>query len=348
MAGMFQTRRRANRSEPTQRSETARERRNKRSADEQKQIQYATERRREQPARVPVVTRRGDSYGMATPIHPANRSRRRFDIAIGSTGGEVTVPSLPVVNFGWRAVSGMLLVLMLVCAGFLVYSPTFKVETLDVKGLKRVKLSEINQAVGLSGEAITAVDPAVVVEDVKKSFSDFSDVKVSVGLPASVHITVVERTPVLRWTNDSGEHWVDQEGYIFPARGDGSSLPLVQADILPGVSEEMLAVIAGIRKPQTEDGKPLPASKLDAKLVKTMLQLYTNLPKDAPLLYQPERGFGWTDQHGWSVYFGRDMTDLQQKQTVYAAIVNYLVQNNIKPVVVSVENPHAPYYRMER
>ena len=36
------------------------------------------------------------------------------------------------------------------------------------------------------------------------------------------------------------------------------------------------------------------------------------------------------------------------KLRVYDAIINYLVENQIRPETVSIENVHAPYYRLER
>lgn len=66
------------------------------------------------------------------------------------------------------------------------------------------------------------------------------------------------------------------------------------------------------------------------------------------LLYQEGHGFGWTDAHGWAVYFGSQLDDLGQKQVVYQALADYLVNNGIQPAMVSVEFVHAPYYRMER
>jgi hypothetical protein len=162
-----------------------------------------------------------------------------------------------------------------------------------------------------------------------------------------VRIQATERTPVLRWINDSGEHWVDQSGVIFPARGDGSGLPLVQADILPGVTEDMLAILAGVRTTAPDKNGEINPVKLDPKLVKALISLSKDVPEGQVLLYQEDHGFGWTDSHGWVVYFGSEVEDLQQKQVVYQALSNYLVNNGIQATMVSVEFLHAPYYRAE-
>lgn len=348
MTGMPNTRKRNTPETPARQADTARERRSKRAEQAQRKTQYATERPHRHTERPPAVSRRSSVYDMATPMHAASHIRRRIDIPIGATGGEFSLPSIPMIHFGWRAVSGILLVMLLVCAGMMIYSPAFKVESIEVEGLNRVPLAEVSQAAAVVDEAIYTIDPLKVQTALEEAFPDFSQIKIAIGLPATVKITVVERTPVLRWFNDSGEHWVDQEGFIFPARGDGSTLSLVEADILPGITEDMLAVIAGKRLMLGEDGITPMKIKLDPALVVTLVDLAKSVPEGSPLFYQPDRGFGWTDDHGWIVYFGANQTDLEQKQIVYTAIVNYLVRSGIKPAMVSVENPHAPYYRMER
>jgi len=348
MAGMPQPRRRSKNSDAARQAETARDRRNKRADEAQKKVQYATERPRHRSDHTPVVTRRSSMYDMATPMHAAGSIRRRIDIPIGRTGGEFTLPALPMVHFGWRAVSALLFVLMAVCAGLLVYSPAFRVAAIEVEGLNRVPLEEITLAAGIVDSTIISIDPQKLHTSLAESFPEFSQINISIGLPASVKISVVERTPVLRWFNDSGEHWVDLEGFIFPARGDGSALPVVEADILPGITEENLAILAGLRTGPAGVAVSAASIKLDTGLIETLLYLSKNIPDGSPLFYSPERGFGWTDNHDWVVYFGAQQTDLEQKQIVYAAIVNYLVEHNLKPALVSVENPHAPYFRMER
>lgn len=327
--------------------DTARERRARRLDEERKKVRFATERPRSE--RRPPVVARERSYGMATPMRGTQKSRRRYDIAIGAIpGAEIRVPSVPTFSFGWRAVSGVMVVLMLFCLYMLGFSPFFKVETVEIQGLKRLKPADINLVLGITGDSILAVDPQAVEMNLKKAFPDLSQAKVQLVLPATVRIHAVERTPVLRWVNDHGEYWVDQEGMIFPPRGDGNSLPLVQADILPGVTEEMLAILAGLRVPAVDGNQQVQAMQLDPGLVSALASLAKDVPEGQVLLYRDGHGFGWTDPHGWDVYFGTQLDDLKQKQVVYQAIANYLVDNGIQPALVSVEFLHAPYYRMER
>jgi hypothetical protein len=56
---------------------------------------------------------------------------------------------------------------------------------------------------------------------------------------------------------------------------------------------------------------------------------------------------GWKDGRGWDVYFGEPQ-DMDMKLVVYQATVRRLESEGIQPVLISVEQVHAPYYRMER
>jgi hypothetical protein len=42
------------------------------------------------------------------------------------------------------------------------------------------------------------------------------------------------------------------------------------------------------------------------------------------------------------------MGDVAIKQKVYQTLVQHLLSQDIYPTMISVENVHAPYYRMER
>lgn len=326
--------------------ETARDRRARRLDEEHKKVRFVTERPRSE--RQPPVVVRGRSYGMATPMRGNHRTRRRFDIAISTIpGAEYRAPSIPVVNFSWRIVSGLMVVLMLFCLYMLGFSPFFKIETIEIRGIKRLNPADINLVLGINGDSILELDPETISANLEKAFPDLEQAKVQLILPATVRIQAVERTPILRWVNDSGEHWVDKDGMIFPPRGDGSNLPVVQADILPGVTEDMLAVLAGVRAPAPDENGQFQPVKLAPQLVKALVSLSRDVPEGQLLLYQEGHGFGWTDPHGWAVYFGSQLDDLEQKQVVYQALANYLVNHGITPAMVSVEFVHAPYYRME-
>jgi hypothetical protein len=71
-------------------------------------------------------------------------------------------------------------------------------------------------------------------------------------------------------------------------------------------------------------------------------------PDKTPLIYSEEHGLGWKDSRGWQVYFGKNTDGIETKLNVYRAIVKRLKKDGTHPSIISVENVHAPYYRVER
>ena len=82
-------------------------------------------------------------------------------------------------------------------------------------------------------------------------------------------------------------------------------------------------------------------------LVKAVLVLSKQAPKNTALVYDAQHGLGWKDARGWEVYFG-DAQDVTMKLRVYKAIINQLMADDTQPTLVSVEYVHAPYYRLEK
>jgi hypothetical protein len=66
------------------------------------------------------------------------------------------------------------------------------------------------------------------------------------------------------------------------------------------------------------------------------------------LIYSHEHGLGWKDGRGWEVYFGTDIQDIDMKLQVYKAILKEIKKKDVRPIFISVEFVHAPYYRLEQ
>jgi hypothetical protein len=98
---------------------------------------------------------------------------------------------------------------------------------------------------------------------------------------------------------------------------------------------------------QAEQVKPYDTAKpfLSPQMVETILYLYEQKPPEAILTYDSRHGLGWQDTD-WFVYFG-DGQEISMKISVYQAILDYLIAANTYPVMMSVENVHTPFYRLE-
>jgi len=71
------------------------------------------------------------------------------------------------------------------------------------------------------------------------------------------------------------------------------------------------------------------------------------VPSGTPIIYDPKAGLGWTDPRGWTVQMGDITEDMALKLRLYETIVAWFEANHIVPILVNLEYPDAPYYRLE-
>jgi cell division protein FtsQ len=308
--------------------------------------------------KMPPVLVRGRMPDMAARRTKQSLPRRRYDVALAVPGAELQLPSLPMVQVGWRALSGMLAVMMIACLFLLWKSPAFQVSTVEAEGLQRLSVADLNAVMDVLGNSIFSLDPPVLEQALSRYFPELADISVNIGLPAQVSIKVTERQPVLSWYQDAREVWVDAEGVAFTPRGNPGELVRVQGsgdapEAIAGVvvpSAGSLPEGAIYVPPTTVDvsGKLDEPSRLSVDLVQAILTLGSQVPTDTQLVYDSQYGLGWEDPLGWEVYFGLQTSDMEQRLVVYQGVVNYLTDHGLQPELVSVEFIHAPYYRMER
>jgi len=347
------------------RSELVRERRKNRRSSGNAGKSRASSGMREMP---PMVSRAGT---MATPTTTQKRrgkkqikQRRRYDVAVGTTGAEISFPAVAVPRVGWRVVSFLLLALLGFAFYWLWTSPAYTVtmDRVEVNGLSRIEKSSLLEKAGILNEPVFLIDPGSLSTNLPTQVPALQSVDVSVGLQGDVVFEAVERVPVIAWDQQSIPQvsWVDEDGKIFPAIGSSQGLVYVKADDLPptpakAVSEEQASLESETRTEadsaqagDAEVEQPADEQLLDPELVQGILSLAQALPVSTELVYDGEHGFGWKDpEYEWMVYFGKelDQTDLRIK--IYSAIVDMFSQKERKPVLISVEYLHAPYYRME-
>lgn len=286
------------------------------------------------------MVRGGQTGGALNSRRKAKPVKRRYDVALGATGAEMRLPSLPSVRFGWRLVSGLLVGILAFTLYTLWNSPMYRVSTAEVEGLKRLNSQDINVVANVTGKPIFVVDPRKVKRDIQASFLELADVSVEVKIPAKVLIIVEERQPVLAWEEESKVIWVDAKGIAFPPRGEDGPSILVEAENSP--------LSPPASDPQEEDAQiESPNRFLPPQLVSAVLAISLQAPQGTPLVYTADHGLGWKDPRGWEVYFGMNLEDMEMKLRVYKTLVKRLGKEKIQPQLISVEYVHAPYYRLE-
>jgi cell division protein FtsQ len=293
----------------------------------------------------PPVMARGTLQDMAVPQRKRAQPRHRYDFTLSMPGAEVRLPSMPVVRLSWRVASAALFLLMAASLYLLLSNPAFQVDVLEVDGLQRVTLEDINSAYDISGEPIIKVDPEEVRQALQAEFPEFSSIEVNVFLPAKVKLEVLERTPVIVWVQNGQEQWIDGEGIAFPPRGDAGELIRIDASGLP---QSVPAEKASPAETVSGDTAAQQDLFLQPELVATIQSLGAYVPEGVMILFSPEHGFGWEDPNGWQVYFGKNLEDIDQKLRVFQALQENLLSQGIQPSLISVEYLHTPYYRTER
>jgi hypothetical protein len=248
------------------------------------------------------------------------------------------LPSLPVASIGWRLFSGLLAAALAALIYLAWNRPELQVGAAEVQGLQRLSSADINAIADVSGKPIFTVQPKKIEEDLKLAYPELSNVTVSTSLPSAVRIVLEEREPVVTWEQDGRTWWVDKTGFAYPQRDEAQAPPVrVRADdTIPSASV------------QGEAASPRSSTpSFSPEFVAAVLQLSAQAPEGKPLIYNHDHGLGWKDGHGWEVYFGTELQDIDMKLQVYEAILKEIKKKDVHPIFVSVEFVHAPYYRLE-
>ncbi len=348
-------------SSTTQANSRASQVRQRRMQQTQTRIDQINKRAQTVTKSQPVVMRGSTASAVKTarPMHQNARGnvRRQYYYSLDASGVEVRLPSIPMVNFGWRAASALLVVVMMICIFMMLGSSTFEVSGLTMVGLQRLSATDVETALKLNGTAALDIHPEEVKAQISALFPELTDVDVRVGLPAKVEISVRERQPIVAWQMPEQTVWVDAEGFIIPARGEVSGLVTLQADGLPELVAQTAAETGSAADGETTASDLLAAmtttkttvagSRIDINLLSAALKLSTQVPEGASLAYTVNDGLGWADARGWKVYIGNDLSNLETKLAEYEAIVAQLTERGITPVMISVEHLNAPFFRTE-
>jgi len=249
-----------------------------------------------------------------------------------ATAKEFRMPSIE-----WRALSGFLVLLFGVFLYLMWTMPTFLVTEPQVKGSTYLANEAIVESLDLTGISVFSLQPEKLERELLLAHPILKTVEITVRMPNVVRVAVTERQPVLIWQQDGKMAWIDDEGVAFQSEGQTEGLIVVNA--------------LGRPPAPTMDAAELnpwaPPAYLDPNVVAALRALVPYVPQGASITYDPSVGLGWQDSRGWLVELGDMTEDFGLKLQLYETISNWLVANNIQPVLVNVAQPHAPYYRTE-
>lgn len=290
---------------------------------------------------VPITQRK------TTRVQPINRNRGRVSVPLKRKGAELQLPAFPQLQLGWRLISGAIFVLSLfVVISFSNFS-TFKVNAVNLKGTERLTALEILRKLDLSNTSILKVQPEDVEKDIIATFPTVRGATVSAGLPAVLNIKVVEREPLVMWQNQDEMLWIDVEGVIFPVNGEFEAPLSVLAYTDPPAGPAIGGTPDEGESTEEMDVEETRLPTTTFEFVQAILALNEYVPINTQMQYDPSFGLGWQDPQGWMVFFGRNTSEINTKLLEYQTIIAALQERNITPALISLENLHAPFYRLE-
>ena len=283
------------------------------------------------------VTPRRDS-GMTKPKRRAassGRGRRRFQVALPVSRTDFQPIAMPRFRFGWRTLS----LIFTASLGLLIYlafnRPELRVVEAKITGNQLIAPSELNSVLNVAGQPIFVLIPEDLETRLRLHYPELVSVDVEVSMPNNVSVNIVERQPVIRWEQAGGYTWIAEDGIAFRPRGE--VLGLISVVALSGPTIETVSI-----DPLT------PAPFISTEMVQSLKGLAGHVPPGESILFDSVLGFGWNDPRGWRVYFGTSASDVELKMRVYESMVASLTQRGIRPALINVTYPTAPYYRMSQ
>lgn len=288
---------------------------------------------------VPVTarTKKKVAAPKAKIVKPKQNPRRRFQIAMPALPAmpraELRQVGVARPRLGWRLLSLILSVVFGAALYFAFNLPQLRVTEAQVVGNQIVTPADVNSVLNISGQPIFMLTPSDLETRLRLNYPELVSVRVNVALPNLVSVNVTERKPAIRWEQGGGYTWVAEDGVAFKPRGEMVGLISVVAESAPPVA-------GGAADPLT------PSPFISQDMVQALHGLAGHVPPGQSILYDARMGFGWNDPRGWRAYFGATPNDIELKMRVYEAMVASLTQRGIRPALINVTYPTAPYYRM--
>jgi cell division septal protein FtsQ len=281
-----------------------------------------------------VITTRTKQNVVKPARKPVHNARRRFQIALPHMPrASVRSISVPRPRFGWRFVSFVLVIILGAMLYFAFNLPELRVAEASLYGNQLLSQAEINSVLNISGQPVFLLTPSDLETRLRLNYPELVSARVGVSFPNLVSVNVTERTPLIRWEQGGGYTWVAADGVAFRPRGELVGLIPVVALSAPPV--------------EGSGSDPLtPAPFISTEMVEALKRLVGHVPPGATILYEAGNGFGWNDPRGWRVHFGTSASDVELKMRVYESMVSSLTQRGIRPALINVMYPTAPYYRM--
>lgn len=284
---------------------------------------------------LPPVTARGVVNEYALERHK-KMNRRLFNMSTGFAIPRIREGlSMSRIEFGWRPLSLLLIVLLSTALYLLWALPEFHINSASTTftGNTRIPEDELEVMLDINGRSVFLLLPDQVEQQMLLNHHELASVDLAVSMPNHVSVNIIEREPIIKWQQGEGYTWIDENGVAFRPRGQAQDLILVQAFDVPPTP--FVADTSG------------PAPFISTEMAAAVQTLRPAVPAGVPITYEQDKGLGWNDPRGWKVELGKP-NDIDLKIQVYEMLSAWLVQRGIYPFLINVAYPKTPYYRMEQ
>ncbi len=239
-------------------------------------------------------------------------------------------------GFGWRFLS-VFIVLLLGAAMYMIWTlPEFRVTSPQITGNQRISAGEIQTMLGMNGRLSFLLAPKQIETRVLRDFPELQSISVQVMMPNQIEVVVTERQPLILWQQDGSYTWIDENGIAFRPHGEVPGLIQVNALSAP------LPLETASSNPES------PSLFISVDTVRSLQMISNFVPQGAPILYEESTGLSWIDPQGWRAIFGSGSKEISLKVRVYQSLVDWLSQRGIRPALINVTYPNAPYYRLDQ
>ena len=233
-------------------------------------------------------------------------------------------------KFNARWVSGILSLLFGLAAAAYAFLPQFRFDQVEITGMDKISKDEVVYFTGARGKPVFTVSPEAIRQTLLLHYPDIYDANVTIDFPAVMNIALQERIPVVEWDFGGSRFWIDRDGTVLNESNSREETIHVFADAYPGSLD------------QTD--RNIPAS-FSLDVLKTIRTMGKHVPEGKPLIYTFSNGYGWDTDEGWRVFFGKTDSDMEEKLRMQESLTKYFLDNEIQPVLLSLEFKDAPYYR---
>ncbi len=201
---------------------------------------------------------------------------------------------------------------------------SFRVNEVDIRGLRVLPSNKVAEMIDLSGRSVFAVPAPVLAGRIAERYGCIDSVEVRCRLPNQVTVTVREKDVAAVWQSGARYWWLGPDAQVLGETDDPGNLIVVRD--VAGMAPAPEVYVPGVPVELVRD--------LDVVLSANRLYDYT--AEEGLVVY--------VTAEGWPVYLGHD-GDAADKVAIMRGLVDSLVSRRAHVEYIDLRNEHRPTYK---